>query len=127
MQEESKANRRQILEALESANAKAKGGPENIPLDKLLLPTEETQSKSIWKQVSRSGSESNTVTSDNDAFDLEAEIVLVVLGREGESSNDLNARRDAILDELSLRPEPSLLDEGDWEQYAPRTWGGIGW
>jgi len=113
LQAESEANRRQILEALESANAKAKGGSENIPLDKLLLPTEETQSKSIWKQVSRSGSESNT---DADVFDLTAKIELVVLGREDESPNDLNARRDAILDELSLRSEPSLLDEGSNQQ-----------
>lgn len=114
LQEESEANRRQILEALKSA--KAKGGPENIPLDKLLLPTEETQSKSIWKQEFQAESGSNTVTSDNDGSDFVARIALVVVGREDESSNDLNARRDAILDELSLRPEPSLLDEGSNQQ-----------
>ena len=50
MQEESAANRRQILEALESANAKAKGAPENIPLDELLLPDKETQGNSKWKK-----------------------------------------------------------------------------
>mgnify|MGYP001212724954 CR=1 FL=1 len=109
--EESKANRRQILEALESANAKAKGGPENIPLDKLLLPDKETPSDLIWAEESLSGSKS-----DKDLVELSVYIELLVLGREGESSNDLNARRDAILDELSLRPEPSLLDEGSNQQ-----------
>ena len=118
LQEESAADRRQILEALESANANAKGGPGNIPLDKLLLPTEETQSKRDRKQEFRAESGSNAVTSDNDGSDFVARIALVVVGREGESSNDLNARRDAILDELSLRPEPSLFGEGSNQQPA---------
>ena len=116
LQEESVADRRQILEALESANAKAKGGPENIPLDELLLPDKETQSNSTWKRRLALESGSNSPSSDTDAFDLVAEIELVVVGREGESSNDLNARRDAILNELSLRPEPSLFGEGSNQQ-----------
>ena len=111
LQEESEANRRQILEALESANAKAKGGPENIPLDKLLLPDKETPSDLIWAEESLSGSKS-----DKDLQDLSVYIELLVLGREGESSNDLNARREAILGELSLPLEPSLLDEGSSQQ-----------
>ena len=111
LQEESKANRRQILEALESANAKAKGGPENIPLDKLLLPDKETPSDLIWAEESLSGSKS-----DKDLVELSVYIELLVLGREGESSNDLNARREAILGELQLPLEPSLLDEGSSQQ-----------
>jgi len=101
------ANRRQILEALESANAKAKGGSEIIPLDKLLLPDKETPNDLIWAEESLSGSKS-----DEDLVELSVYIELLVLGREGESSNDLNARREAILGELSLPLEPSLLDEG---------------
>lgn len=116
LQEESVANRRQILEALESAIAKAKGAPENIPLDELLLPDKETQGNSKWKEHLVLESGSNNASSDNDASDLVAAIDLVLVGREGESSNDLNARRDAILDELSLHPEPSLLGEGSNQQ-----------
>ena len=112
LQEESVVDRREILEALESANAKTKGGPENIPLDALLLPDKGTQSNSRWNGLLELESRSNKAPSNNDASDLVARIALVVVGREGESSNDLNARRDAILNELSLRPEPSLLGEG---------------